>query len=87
MVLLRLYGIIRVLAGRDEIEVDASSPREALKKACETIGREAELLIFDKLGNVYPSMLISVNDSPVRDPNATIPKDSIVHLIPVVEGG
>jgi molybdopterin converting factor small subunit len=87
MVILRVYGMIRVLAGRDEISVDASSPYEVLKKACEMLGMEAERLVFDKSGKVYPSMLVSVNDTSISNLDAPISKNSIVHLIPAVEGG
>jgi molybdopterin converting factor small subunit len=87
MVILRVYGMIRVLAGRDEISVDAANPYDALRKACEILGTEAERLIFDRSGNVYPSMLVSVDGTDIRDLNAPISRNSIVHLIPVVEGG
>jgi len=79
--------MIRVLAGRDEIIVDASNTYEVLRKACEILGAEATRLIFDKSGKIYPSMLVSVNDTAIKDLNVPISKNSIVHLIPVVEGG
>lgn len=87
MVKLRIYGILRVLARRDEIEVDAKDVREACEKLSEMLGGEAKNLIFDKTGNIYSSILIFKDDERITDLNVHVEHDTILHVIPAVEGG
>ncbi|MEM4000862.1 MAG: MoaD/ThiS family protein [Saccharolobus sp.] len=87
MVKIRIYGILRVYIGSSEVEVDAKNIREACEKICEIFGNEIRNLIFDKNGNIYPSILIFKRNERVTSTDILVDPDTIIHIIPAIEGG
>ena len=87
MVKIRIYGVLRVLAGRNELDVDAENVREACKKLTYILGDEARKLVFNERGEVYPSILIFKDNDRVTNLSVQVKQDDTLYIIPAVEGG
>lgn len=87
MVRIRLYGILRVYIGSSEVEVDVRNIREACEKICEMFGDEVRNIIFDKNGDIYPSILIFKRNEKVTSIDVPVEPDTIIHIIPAIDGG
>ena len=86
MVKLRLYGLIRAAAGKREIEANGSTVLEALHAAIDPL-TDVRSLVFDEDGDIYPLMRVFVDNERVNDLGLKLEPGSVIHIIPVVEGG
>jgi len=63
MIKLKLFASLREIAGSKEVEVegDELSVKQALERFAERFGQEAQSVLFDQQGQLWPSVLLLVN--------------------------
>ena len=90
MVKLRLFSKLRDIAGEKEVEVagDGISVKEALEKFVERLGEGSREVLFDKDGELWPSVLLLVNGESAAEGAATPVKsgDTVAVLLPTAGG-
>ncbi len=90
MVKLRLFSKLRDIAGEKEVEVegDGISVKEALAKFVERLGEGSREVLFDKQGELWPSVLLLVNGESAAEGAATQVKsgDTVAVLLPTAGG-
>ncbi len=88
MIKLRLFAALRELAGAKEVEVEAASIGEALERLAQRFGERARGILFDKQGEVQPSVLLLVNGEPAEQGPATALRagDTVAVLLPTAGG-
>ncbi len=90
MIKLRLFSKLRDIAGSKEVEVegDGGSIKDALEKLAERFGGESREVLFNKEGEVWPSVLLLVNGEAVTEGAATAVKsgDTVAVLLPTAGG-
>lgn len=90
MVKLRLFSKLRDIAGAKEVEVDGDggSVKEALEKFAAGFGQAAREVLFDKEGELWPSVLLLVNGEAAEAGAATKVKsgDTVAVLLPTAGG-
>ncbi|MBN1460623.1 MAG: MoaD/ThiS family protein [Armatimonadetes bacterium] len=90
MVKLRLFSVLREIAGAKEVEVDghALSIKDALAGFAEKYGEKAKSALFDSQGELLPSVLLLVNGEAADNGGATqvASGDTIQVLLPTAGG-
>ena len=90
MVKLRLFSALREIAGAKEVEVegDGLSIKETLQRFAKQYGDRAQGALFDKQGELLPSVLLLVNGEAVEQGGATRVKsgDMVAVLLPTAGG-
>ena len=90
MVKLRLFATLREIAGSKEVEIDgdALSIKDALKRFADRFGARAAEALFDKQGELQPSVLLLVNGEAAAHGAATRvkPGDTVAVLLPTAGG-
>lgn len=90
MVKLRLFSALRDIAGAKEVEVegDGLSIKEALARFAAKYGDRARSALFDKQGELLPSVLLLVNGEAVAHGGAAqvASGDTIQVLLPTAGG-
>jgi MoaD family protein len=90
MIKLRLFSKLRDIAGSKEVEVegDGVSIKDALEKLVERFGGESREVLFNKEGELWPSVLLLVNGEAVTEGAATAVKsgDTVAVLLPTAGG-
>ncbi|UCC69007.1 MAG: MoaD family protein [Armatimonadota bacterium] len=90
MVKLRLFSKLRDIAGAKEVEVegDGISIKEALEKLAARFGEVAREVLFNKEGELWPSVLLLVNGEAAEQGAATRVKsgDTVAVLLPTAGG-
>jgi len=90
MVKLRLFSVLREIAGAKEVEVDgdALSIKDALSRFAEKHGDKAKSALFDSQGDLLPSVLLLVNGEAADAGAATqvSPGDTVQVLLPTAGG-
>lgn len=58
-----MFSSLREIAGSKEVEIEADrlSVRQALERFAERFGERAKECLFDKQGQLFPSVLLLVN--------------------------
>jgi len=90
MVKLRLFSKLRDIAGAKEVEVegDGMSIKEALEKFAARFGDASREVLFDKEGEMWPSVLLLVNGETATEGAATRVNsgDTVAVLLPTAGG-
>ncbi len=90
MVKLRLFSKLRDIAGAKEVEVegDGISVKEALEKFAARFGSESREVLFDKQGELWPSVVLLVNEEAAPEGAATRVRsgDTVAVLLPTAGG-
>jgi len=90
MVKLRLFSKLRDIAGQKVVEVegDGISIKDALTKLVERLGDRSGEVLFDKQGELWPSVLLLVNGESAPEGAATQVKsgDTVAVLLPTAGG-
>ncbi len=90
MVKLRLFSALRDIAGAKEVEVegDKLSIKDALDGFTVKYGEKARSALFDKGGELLPSVLLLVNGEAATQGGATQVKsgDTVQVLLPTAGG-
>ncbi len=90
MVKLRLFSALRDIAGAKEVGIDGDqlSIKEALASFAAKYGEKAQEALFDKQGELLPSVLLLVNGEAAGEGAATRVKsgDTIQVLLPTAGG-
>jgi MoaD family protein len=90
MVKLRLFSALRDIAGAKEVGVDGDrlSIKEALDKFAAKYGEKARNALFDKQGELLPSVLLLVNGESAGQGGATqvASGDTVQVLLPTAGG-
>jgi MoaD family protein len=88
MVKLRLFSVLREIAGAKEVEVDALSIKDALARFAEKYGDKAKSALFDSQGELLPSVLLLVNGEAAEAGAATQVSagDTVQVLLPTAGG-
>jgi MoaD family protein len=90
VVKLRLFSALRDIAGAKEVamEGDGLSIKEALGKFADKYGEKARNTLFDKQGELLPSVLLLVNGEATAQGGATPVSsgDTIQVLLPTAGG-
>ncbi len=90
MIKLRLFSALREIAGAKEVEVEGDDlPIEvALKKFAAKYGDKAQATLFDRQGELLPSVLLLVNGEAAENGGATCvsPGDTVQVLLPTAGG-
>ena len=90
MVKLRLFSVLREIAGAKEVQVDgdALSIKDALARFAEKYGDKAKSALFDSQGELLPSVLLLVNGEAADAGAATQVSsgDTVQVLLPTAGG-
>ena len=90
MIKLRLFASLRELAGSKEVEIEGEemSIKKALEGFAERFGERAQAILFDKQGELWPSVLLLVNEEAAGDGGATRVRsgDRVSVLLPTAGG-
>lgn len=90
MVKLRLFSSLREIAGSKEVEIegDQLSIKQALARFAERFGEPARECLFDKQGELFPSVLLLVNGEATESGQDTQVKagDVVSVLLPTAGG-
>ena len=90
MVKLRLFSKLRDIAGEKEVEVEGGglSIKEALAEFVERLGEGSREVLFDKEGELWPSVVLLVNGESAAEGAATRVKsgDTVAVLLPTAGG-
>ena len=90
MVKLRLFSALREIAGSKEVDVEVEdiSIKGALEKFVEKYGEKARRILFNKDGELGPSVLLLVNGETAPDGGETRVSsgDTIQVLLPTAGG-
>jgi MoaD family protein len=90
MIKLRLFSALREIAGAKEVEVEGTglSIKEALQQLASRYGDRARGTLFDKQGEVQPSVLLLVNGEAAEKGAATLLRsgDVVAVLLPTAGG-
>jgi MoaD family protein len=90
MIKLRLFSALREIAGAKEVEVegDGLSIKKALEQFAGKYGDKAKAALFDKEGQLLPSVLLLVNGEAAESGGATRVSsgDTVQVLLPTAGG-
>jgi MoaD family protein len=90
MIKLRLFSALREIAGAKEVEVEGQqlSIEQALEQFAGKYGDKARATLFDKQGELLPSVLLLVNGEAASDGGATRVSsgDTVQVLLPTAGG-
>jgi len=90
MIRLRLFSSLREIARAKEVEIqgDMLTIKDALARFAERHGEKAHQILFDKQGQVWPSVLLLVNGEAADSGPATRVKsgDVVSVLLPTAGG-
>jgi MoaD family protein len=90
VVKLRLFSALREIAGAKEVEVEGEglSVKEALGRFAGRYGEKARAALFDKEGELLPSVLLLVNGEAATQGGATPvgSGDTVQVLLPTAGG-
>jgi len=78
VVRVKLFANFREIAGERELEIDAESVEELLKKLEE---------IYPEFSRLYEYAIVMVNGRSVDDFSVRLEKNDVVALLPPVSGG
>ncbi len=86
----RLYGFLRTVAGRDEVQLEADSVRAVVERLATMFGPLFRQALTEEGGRVMPYCLVYVNKVGHRLQGAleiALKDGDLVHLVPAVDGG
>ena len=90
MIKLRLFSKLREIAAAKEVEVEGDdlSIKEALERFAQQHGDEARAVLFDRSGELWPSVLLLVNGQAASEKADTSlkPGDTVSVLLPTAGG-
>jgi MoaD family protein len=90
MITLRLFASLRDLAGQKEIKIekDAATMQEVLAEFATRFGARAHDMLFDADGNIWPSVMLLINDQPTeREPGTPVKSGDVISILLPTAGG